>query len=95
VGSGSDSGLGGGSFGDAGSSATDGGIAGSYGNPNSTEEPSDPDIWLPLLLVMLVLIPAAIWICIKVSRNSEEAAQNEVPYQTLDTEQILGKIIKK
>jgi hypothetical protein len=93
VGGGSNSGLGGGSFLNAATRAEDGGFAGSYGNPNSPQQPSDFGIWLPLL-VMLALISAAIWICMKVARNGE-AAQNEVPYQNLDTEQILGKILEK
>ncbi|HME60226.1 MAG TPA: hypothetical protein VKH62_03160, partial [Candidatus Binatia bacterium] len=53
-------------------------------------------IWISLLLVVLTLFPVAIWIFFKASRESEEAARaNEVPYRTLDTEQILGKIISK
>jgi len=53
-------------------------------------------IWISLLLVVLTLIPVAIWIFFKASRESEEAAQaNEAPYRTLDTEQILGKIVGK
>jgi hypothetical protein len=85
--------LGGGSFLNTATTATNGGFAGSYGNPNSPQQPSDFGIWLPLL-VMLALISAAIWICMKVARNGE-APQNEVPYQNLDTEQILGKILEK
>jgi hypothetical protein len=53
-------------------------------------------IWLSLLFLMLTLIPVAIWTFIKAAReNGKAARENEVPYQTLDTEQILGKIIRK
>ena len=45
---------------------------------------------------MLTLTPVAIWAVIKTSReNALAAGNNEVPYQKLDTQQILGKIIKR
>jgi hypothetical protein len=42
-----------------------------------------------LLFLLLVIIPIAIWICTKVAR------ENDVSYQSLDTQQILGKISKR
>jgi hypothetical protein len=53
-------------------------------------------IWLSLFFVMLTLTPVAVWTVIKTSRENDEATgSNEVPYQKLDTQQILGKISKR
>jgi len=43
---------------------------------------------------MLALLPL-MWKFIKEAREKEEAERNELPYQNLDTKQILGKIARK
>jgi hypothetical protein len=53
-------------------------------------------IWISLLFVVLTLTPIAIWTVVKTSRENDAAAGNsEAPYQKLDTQQILGKIIER
>jgi hypothetical protein len=70
--------------------------ASSAADSSSQLEFSHLGIWLSLLFVMLTLTPVAIWTVIKTSReNDDTTGSNEVPYQKLDTQQILGKIIKR
>jgi hypothetical protein len=46
--------------------------------------------------VTLPFIGAALWAFINAAREKEKAErESDVPYQNLDTEQILGKIIKR
>ena len=70
--------------------------ASSIGNSSSRMKVSYPAIWLSLLLVVFTAIPVAIWTFIKSARDNGKAArQNEIAFQSLDTEQILGKIASK
>jgi hypothetical protein len=53
------------------------------------------EIWLPLLGLMLILLPVALWAIIKAVRKHETSQDGEVVYQNLqDARQIYGKIIK-
>jgi hypothetical protein len=69
--------------------------ASSAADSSSQLEFSHLGIWLSLLFVMLTLTPVAIWTVIKTSREDDATGSSEVPYQKLDTQQILGKIIKR
>ena len=53
-------------------------------------------VWLLFFLATLPFIGAAIWAFISAAREKEkEQRATDAPYQSLDTEQILGKIAKR
>jgi nitric oxide reductase large subunit len=53
-------------------------------------------VWLLLFLVTLPFIGAALWAFVSAARDKEkEERETDAPYQSLNTQQILGKIAKR
>jgi hypothetical protein len=66
------------------------------GDADSKSTNSHLALLVSLLLALAALVPVVIWTVIKAARQSDgTTGGTEVLFQSLNTEQILGKIIKK